>query len=145
MDKFICLQTTMSRILKQYSGVTRIERVAAVTASKAADDWLHSVVANMMNLAIEKGEKTFSAETATFVTQNDDVEVRNWPFCKTRVRDRIKRQAGEFRISLAAKIIIYNAFDDYLKLLASRIAVTQELANRKTISAEHVKAAIDFR
>ena len=145
MDKFVVLPTTMSRILKQYSGVQRIERLASWTACEAADNWLHSVVDNMMILAAEKKEKTISAQTAAFVTQSEGVEPRVWKFCKTRLRDRLKWQAGEFRISLAAKIVLYNSFEDYLKLLAERIAVSQNLANRRTISEQHVTAAINAR
>jgi histone H3/H4 len=145
MDKFVVLPTTMSRILKQYSEINRIERAASWTACEASDNWLYAVVSNAMGLAIEKGEKAISGATIGFVTQSEDTQPRNWKFCKTRLRDRLKWQAGELRISLAAKIILYNAFEDYLKLLASRIAATQKLASRKTISAEHVTAAVDFR
>ena len=145
MDTCVCLPTTMRRILKERSGLKRIERAAALTACEAADRWLHSVVDNVMLLTNENGEKTISAETVAFVTQSEDVEPRSWPFCKTRLRDAIKSRSPNFRWSLAAKVVLCNAFDDYLNLLACRIAATQELAGRRTISEKHVKADVNCR
>jgi hypothetical protein len=110
---FVVLPTTMSRILKQHSGLHRIERGAALTGSQAADRWLQGVVEGVMRLATEKEEKTISEATVGFVTQQADVTIRPRAFCKTRLRDRVKALSGGFRWALAAKIVLYNAFDDY--------------------------------
>jgi histone H3/H4 len=145
MDRFVVLQTTMSRILKAYSGLNRIEESASSMACEATDRWLHGVVASIMMLAEESKETTISANMVAFVVGSEDSQTRVWAFCKTRLRDRIKTQSAGFRWSLGGKVTLYNAFEDYLKLLASRVASTQELADRKTISEKHVTAAINAR
>ena len=148
MDQFVVLATTMRRILKHYSRLGRIERAATLVACEAADNWIHSVVGSAISLAEETHEKTISAETmVAALGENElfDAVPRVWSFSKTRLRDRIKWQAGELRISLAAKVVLYNAFEDYLTLLGLRIAISQDLAARRTISHRHVIAAINAR
>jgi histone H3/H4 len=145
MDRFVILPTTIARLLKQYSGLTRIERAASWAASEAADEFLHKIMHRIIDFTIQKGEKTISPETVAFVTKNNDTKPRNWLFSKTRLRDRIKCMAGNLRINLESKVILCNAFDDYLELLAERISVTQKLCKRNTISQEHILAAINFR
>jgi histone H3/H4 len=144
MDNIV-LPTTMSRLLKGNSGLHRIEKAAAILCSNAADQWILSAVENIKQVATVKQEKTISEGTVAFVVETEDIVARNWSFCKTRLRDRVKELSRGFRWSLAGKIVLYNAFDDYLKLLAGRIASTQELAKRKTISAKHVTAAVNSR
>jgi histone H3/H4 len=144
MDRFVVLQTTMARILKAYSELNRIEKSATLMACEAADRWLHGIVATLMMLAEDEKKTTISEAMVVLVVGYSDTHPRDWMFCKTRLRDRIKTQSAGFRWSLGGKITLYNAFDDYLKLLASRIATTQELANRRTISERHVKAAVNF-
>jgi histone H3/H4 len=141
----VVLPTTMSRLLKVYTGLHRIEKAAAILCSNAADQWIHSAVENIKQAATVQEEKTISERTVAFVVESEDIVARNWSFCKTRLRDRVKELSPGFRWSLAGKIVLYNAFDDYLKLLAGRIASTQELAKRKTISAKHVTAAVISR
>jgi histone H3/H4 len=141
----VVLPTTMSRLLKGYSGLHRIEKAAAVLGSEAAERWLHSVVETVKQVATEKEEKTISEGTVAFVVESEDLVARKWVFCKTRLRDRVKAPSRGFKWSLAGKIVLYNAFDEYLKLLAGRIAATQDLAKRKTISAKHVTAAVMSR
>ena len=141
----VVLPTTMSRLLKGYSGLLRIEKAAALLCSDAADQWIHSAVDNIKQVATVKEEKTISEASVAYVVESEDLVARNWAFCKTRLRDRVKELSKGFRWSLAGKIVLYNAFDDYLKLLAGRIASTQELAKRKTISAKHVTAAVNSR
>jgi histone H3/H4 len=144
MDNIV-LPTTMSRLLKGISGLHRIEKAAAILCCDAADQWLYSVVDTVKRVATEKEEKAISERSVAFVVDSEDPEARQWVFCKTRLRDRVKALSPGFRWSLAGKIVLYNAFDDYLKLLATRIASTQELAKRKTISAKHVTAAVMSR
>jgi histone H3/H4 len=141
----VVLPTTMSRLLKGCSGLHRIEKAASILCSNAADQWIQSAVENVKQVATVKEEKTISEGTVAFVVESEDIVARNWSFCKTRLRDRVKALSRGFRWSLAGKIVLYNAFDDYLKLLATRIASTQELAKRKTISAKHVTAAVNSR
>jgi histone H3/H4 len=144
MDNVV-LPTTMSRLLKGISGLHRIEKAAAILCSNAADQWIQSAVENIKQAATVQEEKTISEGTVSFVVESHDIVARKWEFCKTRLRDRVKQLSKVFRWSLAGKIVLYNAFDDYLKLLAGRIASTQELAKRKTISAKHVTAAVMSR
>jgi histone H3/H4 len=141
MDNIV-LPTTMSRLLKGNIGLHRIEKAAAILCSNAADQWILSAVENIKQVATVQEEKTISEGTVAFVVESEDLVARNWVFCKTRLRDRVKALSRGFRWSLAGKIVLYNAFDEYLKLLAGRIASTQELAKRKTISAKHVTAAV---
>ena len=141
----VVLPTTMSRVLKGCSGLHRIEKEAAILCSDAADQWIQSAVENIKQVATVQEQKTISEGTVSFVVESEDIVARNWAFCKTRLRDRVKALSKGFRWSLAGKIVLYNAFDDYLKLLACRIASTQELAKRKTISAKHVTAAVMSR
>jgi histone H3/H4 len=142
---FVVLPTTMRRILKERSGLQRVEKAAALRACEAADRWLRGVIESVLMLATENNQKTIQAGMVAFVTEQEDTMARNWAFCKTRLRDSVKNQSPQFRWSLAAKILLYNAFDNYLQLLTGRIAATQELAKRKTISAKHVTAAIFAR
>jgi histone H3/H4 len=141
----VVLPTTMSRLLKGISGLHRIEKEAAILCSDAADRWINSAVEDIKQAATVKQENTISVHTVAFVVESEDIVARQWVFCKTRLRDRVKELSRGFRWSLAGKIVLYNAFDDYLKLLAGRIASTQELAKRKTISAKHVTAAVKMR
>jgi histone H3/H4 len=68
---------------------------------------------------------------------------REW--CKTRARDRIKALSPGFRWSLHAKRALYEAFEKYIQLRCQRIAATQRLAGRRTISEQHGIAALKLR
>jgi histone H3/H4 len=142
---FVVCPTTMKRIIKHKSGFSRIERAAAVALCRSTDAWVGKIVKRLVAIATDNNNRTIDSDTVLQALDGQvkavqSTSAREW--CKTRMRDRLKGLSPDFRWSLAGKIVLYNAFDDYLKLLATRIASTQELAKRKTISAKHVTAAV---
>jgi histone H3/H4 len=143
----VILPATMKRLLKQYSGLHRIETAAAMAACVATDAWIEGVVKRVVTIAREQELKTIDVHTVLKALGSEVLssEPSHMTWCKTRMRDRIKALSPGFRWSLAAKQILYASFEDYLRLLSSRIAITQKLCNRNTISKDHVIAAINYR
>lgn len=137
--------TTMKRLLKQYSGLHRIEKAASRVACDATDEWISSAVNRIVTLARASDRKTIDVDTVTHALEDvSPIAAHRFTWCSTRLRDRIKSLSRGFRWSLAAKIVLYNTFESYLRTLSSRIAVTQRLSGRSTIAKEHVLAAIHY-
>jgi histone H3/H4 len=143
---FVVCPTTMKRIIKHQTAISRIERAAAVAFCYASDKWIEHMVTRSLDIAKGKNQRTIDVDT---VQQAMDGQVkvgkstREW--CKTRARDRIKTLSPGFRWSLQAKRAFYAAFEKYIQLLCQRIAATQRLAGRMTISEQHVIAAVKAR
>jgi histone H3/H4 len=143
----VVLNQTMKRVFKHYTGLKRIENEASKVGCHATDQWIANTVERVLEIATSKKQRTIDKETVAQALgkEADDLlnVYTNW--CKTRLRDRVKLLTPGFRWSLAAKKLMYNAFEAYIRLLSARIEVTQFLCGLSTISAKHVKAAIECR
>jgi histone H3/H4 len=143
----VVLPATMKRVLKQYSGLHRIETAAAMAVCDATDAWIEDVMKHVVTIAREQELKTIDVHTVLKALGTEVLlsEPSPMTWCKTRMRDRIKALSPGFRWSLDAKQMLYASFEDYLRLLSARIAITQKLCNRNTISTNHVIAAINWK
>jgi histone H3/H4 len=109
---------------------------------------VEKIVKRAVVIATAKGQRTIVSDTIEQALDGQlklgqQTSDREW--CKTRLRDRLKALTSGFRWSLAAKRVLYDAFEHYIQLLCHRIACTQRLAGRRTISEEHVIAAVKTR
>jgi histone H3/H4 len=143
---FVVCPTTMKRIIKHKTGLSRVECAAAVVFCDASEKWIERMVKRCLEIATRKSQRTIDVDTVQRA-MGDQVKVgkstREW--CKTRARDRIKALSPGFRWSLHAKRAFYEAFEQYIQLLCQRIAATQRLAGRMTINEQHVIAAVKMR
>jgi histone H3/H4 len=143
----VILPATMKRVLKQYSGLHRIETAAAMAVCDATDAWIEDVVKRVVTIATESELKTIDLNTVSKALGSEmlSTEPSHMTWCKTRMRDRLQILTAGFRWSKAAKEFVYASFDAYLRLISARIALTQKLCKRSTISKKHVLAAIEYR
>jgi histone H3/H4 len=59
----VILPATMKKVMKNYSGLNRIETAAAMTVCDATDAWVEGVVKRVVTIAIEQGLKTIDTPT----------------------------------------------------------------------------------
>ena len=118
---FVVSSTTMKRILKHKTGISRIERAASATACRATDAWIKAAMKRIVLIATEKTQRTIDVDTIQQALEGQvkvphSICSREW--CKTRLRDHIKALSPGFRWSLAAKSVLYNAFEMYIETLS---------------------------
>ena len=145
---FVVCPTTMKRIIKHKTAISRIERAAAVALCRSTDAWVVKIVKRIVAIATDNNKRTIDSDTVLQALDGQvkavqSTSAREW--CKTRMRDRLKALSPDFRWSLAGKCVLYKEFESYLQLLCERIASTQRLAGRRTIGEQHVAAAVKMR
>jgi histone H3/H4 len=138
---FVVCPTTMKRIIKHKTGFSRIERAAAVALCRSTDAWVGKIVKRIVAIATDNNKRTIDSDTVLHALDGQvkvvqSTSAREW--CKTRMRDRLKALSPDFRWSLAGECVLYKGFESYLQLLCERIASTQRLAGRRTMSEQHV-------